>query len=330
MPHPSYEYAVGRISVFSRRMLTAAQLRRIAEATDVTEALALLLETGYGGNLTPAQVVHTEIDYVIRAQLQMSRKMVWELTPDPDLTSLFLLEVDTHNIKTFLKARLMGIEAPDVLIEGGVFPLDFLKDCVYNKKYDKLPDAYRIAMNKIEIDLQRSIDPLLFSAQIDCAMFKHIKSVLDKREEEGFVREYFTLMADFQNARSVIRSRMLNWNSDKLRPMLLDCGEIDHSVFIEGMDTPLEQLGAKLNRGPNGKLISQTIEEYVATGNVPILKRRMETALMNVLRAVKWDVSTLGPIIGYLMGREAEAKALRIIFGAKRAGFEIELPELYA
>ena len=185
-------------------------------------------------------------------------------------------------------------------------------------------------MNKIEIGLQRSIDPLLFSAQIDCAMFKHIKSVLDKREEAGFVREYFTLMADFQNARSVIRSRMLNWNSDKLRPMLLDCGEIDHSVFIEGMDTPLEQLGAKLNRGPNGKLISQTIEEYVATGNVPILKRRMETALMNVLRAVKWDVSTLGPIIGYLMGREAEAKALRIIFGAKRAGFEIELPELYA
>lgn len=330
MPHPSYEYAVGRISVFSRRMLTAAQLRRIAEATDVSEALALLLETGYGGNLTSTQIVQTEIDYVIRAQLQMSRKMVWELTPEPDLTSLFLLEVDTHNIKTLLKARLMGTEAPDVLIEGGVFPLDVLKECVDNKKYDKLPDAYRIAMNKIEVDLQRNIDPLLFSAQIDCAMFKHIKSVLDKKEEKGFVRQYFSLMADFQNARSVIRSRMLNWNSDKLRPMLLDCGEIEHSVFIEGMDTPLEQLGTKFNRGPHGKLISQTIEEYVATGNVPILKRRMETALMNVLKAVKWDVSTLGPIIGYLMGREAEAKALRVIFGAKRAGFEIELPELYA
>ncbi len=330
MPHPSYEYAVGRISVFSRRMLTAAQLRRIAEAADVSEALALLLETGYGGSLTPAQLQHMEIDYVIRSQLQMSRKMVWELTPEPDLTSLFLLEVDTHNIKTLLKARLIGVEAPDVLIEGGVFSLDSLKDCVNNKKYENLPDAYRITMNKIEVDLQRNIDPLLFSAQIDCAMFKHIKSVLDKKEEKGFVRQYFSLMADFQNARSVIRSRMLNWNSDKLRPMLLDCGEIDHSVFIEGMDTPLEQLGAKFNRGPHGKLISQTVEEYVATGNVPILKRRMETALMNVLRSVKWDVSTLGPIVGYLMGREAEAKALRVIFGAKRAGFEIELPELYA
>lgn len=132
-------------------------------------------------------------------------------------------------------------------------------------------------------------------------------------------------MADFQNAEIVIRSRMLNWNSDKLRPMLLDCGEIEHSVFIEGMDTPLEQLGAKFNRGPHGKLISQTIEEYVATGNVPILKRRMETALMNVLKAVKWDVY-IGTYHWLFDGQEAEAKALRVIFGAKRAGFEIELP----
>ena len=330
MPHPSYEYAMGRISVFAKRMLTAAQLRRISEAADAREALVLLLETGYGGNLTPEQFQHLEIDYVIRAQLQMSRKMIRDLTPEPELTSLFLLEVDTHNIKTLLKARLMGIDAPDVLIEGGVFSLDFLKECVYNKKYDKLPDAYRIAMNKIEIDLQRNIDPLLFSAQIDCAMFKHIKTVLDRMEEQGFVRHYFSLFADFQNARSVVRSRLMNWNSDKLRPLLLDCGEISHSVFIEGMDTPLEQLGAKFNRGPHGKIISQAIEEYVATGNTPILKKRMETALMNVLKSVKWDMFTLGPIIGYLMGREAEAKALRVIFGAKRAGFEVELPELYA
>ena len=56
----------------------------------------------------------------------------------------------------------------------------------------------------------------------------------------------------------------------------------------------------------------------------------METALMNVLRSVKWDMFSLGPIIGYLMGREAEAKALRVIFGAKRGGFDYELPELYA
>ena len=75
---------------------------------------------------------------------------------------------------------------------------------------------------------------------------------------------------------------------------------------------------------------AESVEEYVTTGDASVLKRKMEAALMHVLRSVKWDMFSLGPIIGYLMGREAEAKALRVIFGAKRGGFDYELPELYA
>lgn len=330
MPQASYEYAVGRVSVLFTKMLDASQIRRISETAGEEEALALLLETGYGGNLSAGQVNTKEIDYIIRAQLQLSRQKIWELTPAPELTSLFLLQVDVHNIKTLLKARLLGIDAPDVLIEGGTFSLDFLHEAISNKYYGDMPHAFRTAMDKIELELQHNIDPLRFSAEIDCAMFRYIKEVLKEKHDNSFVREYFSLMADFQNARSVVRSRLLHWEADKLKPLLLECGEIEHSLFLEAMETPFEQLGAKLNHGKHGKVISQTIEEYVSTKDPSVLKRKMETALMNVLRDVKWDTFTLGPIIGYLMAREAEAKALRVIFGAKRGGFEAELPELYA
>ena len=330
MPQASYEYAVGRISQLSTKMLDAAKLRRIYEAGSFQEALALLLETGYGGNLSPEQLATEEIDYVIREQLQISRRIVWEVTPAPELTSLFLLEVDGHNLKTLLKARLLGVEAPDVLIDGGSFPLEQLKECVAASNYESLPKVYRDTLNRIEAEVSRGVDPLKLSAEIDGAMFRHIKNVLDDRHDHSFVRDYFSLQADFQNARSVVRARLLNWDVDKLRLMLLEGGEIDFNVFLEGMDTPMEQLGAKFNRGKNGKLISQSVEEYVTTGDASVLKRKMETALMHVLRSVKWDMFSLGPIIGYLMGREAEAKALRVIFGAKRGGFEYELPELYA
>ncbi len=109
MPQASVEYAIGRVSQLSTKMLDASQLRRISEAPNEQEALVLLLETGYGGNLIPEQVHNKEIDYIIREQLQLSRKNVWELTPAPELTSLFLMEVDVHNIKTLLKARLLNV-----------------------------------------------------------------------------------------------------------------------------------------------------------------------------------------------------------------------------
>ena len=330
MPQASYEYAVGRISELSTKMLDSAQLRRIHEAPDEKSALAMLLETGYGGGISQDQLNDTEIDYVIRSQLQLSRKMVWELTPAPELTSLFFLQVDVHNIKTLLKARLLGREVPDILIDDGSLPIPLLKECINSKNYEPLPEAFKRTLNKIEAELQHDIDPLKFSAQIDSAMFTHIKNVLDQQKDHSFVRKFFSLSADFQNARSVIRARQLGWDADRLKELLLDGGEIDHSVFVEAFDLPKEQLAVKFNRGSNGKIISAAVEEYVTTGNTPVLKRKMETALMNVLRSVKWEMFSLGPIIGYLMGREAEAKALRVIFGAKRGGFELELPELYA
>ena len=168
MPQPSYEYALGRISVLSTHLLTAAQLRRIAEADSTKTAMKLLLETGYGENVaTEQELAQGEIDLIIRAQMQLTRKRIQELTPDPELTGLFLLPVDTHNLKCLLKARLLGIQADDILREGGNFDLNLLKDMVHTKYYEDLPPIYCQVLNEIEGDLAREADPFRLSALLD-------------------------------------------------------------------------------------------------------------------------------------------------------------------
>lgn len=330
MPQASYEYAAATISVMSSKMLTSAQVRKIYEAKNFRESLILLLDTGYGGNLSIDQIANEEIDYVIREQLKLSRKIVWQITPEPELTSIFVLQVDAHNMKTLLKARLMGIEAPDVLIEGGVFDIENLREAIAGKDYISLPPILRRTMEEIEVDLQREVEPSKFSSKIDAAVFEYSKAIIDKTENKGFVRDYVSLMADFNNVRSVIRARALKWDATKLKHALLVGGAIDHKNLLEALETPLEQLSGKLNRGPDGKLIAYAIDEFVTTKDIPLIKKRIGQATLNLLSKEKWNMFSLGFIINYLVGREAEAKALRLIFGAKRAGFEIQLPELYA
>ena len=149
MAQPSYEYALGRISVLSTHLLTAAQLRRIAEADSTKAAMKLLLETGYGENTaTEQELAQGEIDLIIRAQMQLTRKRIQELTPDPELTGLFLLPVDTHNLKCLLKARLLGTQADAILREGGNFDLNLLKDMVQTKYYEDLPPIYCQTLNE--------------------------------------------------------------------------------------------------------------------------------------------------------------------------------------
>lgn len=332
MPQPSYEFAIGRISVLSTRMLNQSQLRRISEASTVKEAMALLIETGYGeGNLTEEELSIGDIDLVIREQMNLTRKRILELTPDAELTGLFLLRVDTHNMKALFKARLLGSDATEYLRDGGYFAIDLLKSCINAKNYSNLPKVYENTFNKIEAEIARGIvDPMHFSTLIDGAMFRYAHEVLTEKKEKGFVKRYFTARADFQNTLSLVRARLLHWEEDKLRDLLLECGDIDQKVFLDNMDTPVEQLAAKLNRGSYGSDIAQTLNDYVQTRDIATIANCMRNKLMDILREVKWDNNSLGPIIGYLKARDAEAQALRVIFGSKEGGFEAPLPQLYA
>lgn len=330
MAQPSFEFALGRISVLSTHLLSASQLRRIAEAGSTKEAQKLLLETGYGENAATEQELATgEIDLIIRGQLQLTRKRIKELTPDPELTGFFLLPVDTHNIKALLKARLLGTSADEILRDGGNFPLDTLKDMIQTKYYEDMPPVYRDTLNEIESELGREADPLVFSAMVDGAMFRHAKAIMDAKHEKGFIRAYFSLWADFQNTLSLIRAQNLHWELSQLRLVLVDAGEIPRTVFEECLDTPPEQLGARLNQGAHGADLVQAINEFAQTGDLGIIARRMQEGKMQIIRLAKWETDSLGPIVGYLYAREVEAEALRLIFGALAGGFEAELPEIY-
>lgn len=228
-----------------------------------------------------------------------------------------------------MKARLLGTSADDILRDGGNFPLDTLKDMIQTKYYEDMPPVYRDTLNEIESELGREADPLVFSAMVDGAMFRHAKAIMDAKHEKGFIRAYFSLWADFQNTLSLIRAQNLHWELSQLRLVLVDAGEIPRTVFEECLDTPPEQLGARLNQGAHGADLVQAINEFAQTGDLGIIARRMQEGKMQIIRLAKWETDSLGPIVGYLYAREVEAEALRLIFGALAGGFEAELPEIY-
>lgn len=331
MPQPSYEYALGRIGVLSTHLLSAAQIRRIAEASSTKEAMKLLLETGYGENAAAEQETTTgDIDLLVRSQLQLTRKRVQELTPDAALTGLFLLPVDTHNLKVLLKARLLGTPADAILQEGGNFSLDLLKDMVQTKYYEDLPPVYRKAMDEIEGSMAWEADPFRLSARLDKALFEEAEKVLEEKQENGFICSYFSLWADFQNTISLIRAQNLNWERPQLSQVLVPCGDIPPQVFEECLDVPAEQLGGRLNRGSHGSELLQAINEFAQTGELVVLPKQMKDLLEGIIRRARWDTHSLGPVVAFLLARETEAEALRMIFGALEGHFEPQLPGIYA
>ena len=141
---------------------------------------------------------------------------------------------------------------------------------------------------------------------VDGAMFRHAKAIMDAKHEKGFIRAYFSLWADFQNTLSLIRAQNLHWELSQLRLVLVDAGEIPRTVFEECLDTPPEQLGARLNQGAHGADLVQAINEFAQTGDLGIIARRMQEGKMQPRVAT---TAPPGPAI-WVPTKEAEFTAM--------------------
>ena len=323
MAQRSIPYAVARIRSLENRMLDRQTLARLRDASRA-EALKLLMETGYGQGSAAE-----DAEAAIALELLAARRLVREVSPEPQLTGLFLLGIDARNLKILLKARLLGQPAEGLLNEGGFFSLETLRRAVMEKDYRDLPGEFSRELAAVERRLAAEPDPQMLSAAVDRATFAYISAVA-QRSGDAFAQAYFSAQADFLNVRSLLRARGLNWDTARLRRMLLPGGQIGHAALADALQLPQEQLSKRLGGGANGGAIGAALEEYAAGGSPAGLERRMDAALMALARSAKAQSFTIGPVIGYLLGREAEAKALRLIFAAKQTGREVSLPELYS
>ncbi len=318
MPQDSYPYAVGRIKVLETRALDQNKWNRLKE-TDLQDGIRVLTETGYGAGVTSRD----DIEPLIKAELATVRSLIYEITPNPKLTDLFLLPADAHNLKTLLKTRILGLSSKELLLEGGLFSIELLEKCVKNKDYSFLPNAFTEELDAVEKAMEQDgPDPQLLSAAVDRAVFQHIKNVL-KKNRNAFLHDYFTAQIDFTNIQSLVRARSLKMEADKLKNLLIPGGEISYKDILDALELPLEQLPKALSKGKNGRAISVALDEFLLTNRSKALEKRMEEALMAIAMRDQYDSFGIGPLIGYLLSRESEAKKLRVLFASKRTGTAI-------
>ena len=139
-------------------------------------------------------------------------------------------------------------------------------------------------------------EPRLLSAAVDNAVYTKIWSVLQNKNNP-LLRRYFTTRAAYVNLLSQIRASRLGWDEKALSPMLVP------------IEMPVE------DKAEPGDTVMET-------------QRRMNRKLMDIVREEKNDSFGIGPIICYLLDKQAEARNLRVLFAAKRSGRSITEADL--
>ena len=309
-------YAVARIRCHENGLIGRERMARMIAGT-AEEAMQVLTGAGYGG--AAAAEGTADVEALIAAELARTDALVREVSPDPALTELFLMQADVHNLKALYKLRLLGDgDAGPALMQGGAFEPAALARMVRESDYEPLPAPLAEALRGLdEAFSHEAADPVRVSTALDGAYFR-----MGYASKSAFAVEYFKARADFENALVLMRLTNMGAAEERLAQALLPAGNIPEAEFLRAVGLPAEQWGKELMQGPAGEVLRKAVEDAQQSGPQAV-ERARDNYLIRLAERGRFDQDTVAPFVGYLLAREQEARCIRLILTAKRNG----LPE---
>lgn len=321
MPQSSYIYAIARVGVAQTRLLTSERINRIAETKSADEALKVLLEVGYGSN-KEVQSAH-EYQQLIDEELRKAYDFIGEITPNEEVTDLFLAQFDFHNLKALVKNRMLGVDEDEQLYMVGSTPIEILKSAVIDRDYRPLPKHLAKTLETLDAKITGNFNPQAMDTLVDQAMYQYLFEVLESPEFSKniknipFLLSYFETQCDFANVITMLRARSAKLTRDEFLALLMPEAKITKRELLEAYDQPLEGIARLVATGKAGEAIASGLEKYVETGSTSYLEKMRDDYLLGLVKKDKNAAEGIEPIVGYILAREQEAKAVRLLMTAK-------------
>jgi len=309
---PAYTYAVGRVRVRERRLLTKRALVEAAEAKTFEDAVDALREAGY----EPASRGGAGLEELLAKQSAELTRFIRESVPDSRLLEYLRLRLDYANLKAALVGRLTEKKPP--LAEGGGLPLDKLTALADGGEPDGLPSPFTELARGLLEEWEKARDPFLLQQGVDRALFARLAGLAG---EIGlpFLTTYQKLETDLVNLAALVRC-LAAPNPE----------ELTASAFIPGggLDVAkLENLARNGDRNGAAEYVGRTPYAELARGAVEgasegliDLTARGADRRLEFLRQARHAPFGAEPLIAYYLAKRNELELVRFVLTCKLNG----------
>ena len=296
-----------------KNLLTAARMERMIDASSAEEAGKVLQEIGYGEFSATSD---RELSAALAAEREKLFADLYRFVPDRAVVDVFKVKYDYHNIKALLKAQAMGISGRHLLLDAGRVGVDRLERAITDGAYDLLPVALAAAAQEAAEVLSTTGDPQLSDFILDRAYYAEMLSAA-KQTRSTFLTDYVRATIDAANLRSAVRTLRMRKSGDFLKKVLFEGGSVKtDSILSAALGGNLEEpfrstqlraaaeLGVEACRGGSRTQFEKVCDDAV-------------TAVAAKAKSVPFGVEA---VIGYLVAKEIEFTAVRIIMSSRMAG----------
>jgi len=318
-----YAYAVGKIRAREVRLLDFPKLLSILEAENVEQALEGLSDTDYREGLA---LVKQEEDFDLHLSLHMESVygLISGLTHDPQLTDLFILRNDFHNIKVAFKKKCGASVEEEYYLAPSVVNREELVEAVETGNFFRLPPLLAEALQEIEGIYNSEKNIQLINTILDEIYFSHSLQV-SRRAKCEFLERLFLIQIDLANIRTFLRLKEMTKGRDALRNRLISGGTLESSYFLKSFAGSLESFVDSLRFKDYYEIVKDGIESWKKSGSFSFLEKLFDDYLLNFVKKAKYISFGIEPLIGYLVAKEMEVKNLRTVIVGKFNGLFPEI-----
>lgn len=296
-----------------RNLLTSARMERMIDAPSAEEATKVLQEIGYGEFSAASD---RELGAALAQEREKLFADLYRFVPDKAVVDVFKVKYDYHNIKALLKARAMDVDGAHLLLDAGRVPADKLAKIVMEGAYDQLPPALAAAAKEASEVLSATGDPQLGDFVLDRAYYAEMLSAAQATRSDFLVR-YVRATIDAANLRSAVRTLRMQKGGDFLRRVLFEGGTVKTESILSAA------LGGNLEepfRTTELKAAAELGAEAARGGSLTKFEKACDDAVTAFAAGAKRVPFGVEAVIGYLVAKEIEFTAVRIIMSSRMAG----------
>jgi V/A-type H+-transporting ATPase subunit C len=311
-----YAYATALIRAKEMKLMNQGKLERLLDAADSSDAIKILVESGYGSDHIDYGKEETgNIEALLSTELKKACDMLSEIIPDPKVIELFLYQYDYLNAKLILKAEFVGIDVKNDLSSLGTIQPDKLFKFIAERNFSELPEILGRAITDSIDSFNQAGDPQEIDFIMDKACYENMLAEA-MQISEPFLVEFVKRMIDIANIRIFIRAKLLS-KPAIIRKAAIPEGSIPESTFEMLAERNLDQFFEALKSTGYAELSPKLAAAVKHPSGISEIEKTLDDSINLFLKGSKYLIMGIEPVIAYLFFKDTEIKNARLILTGK-------------
>ena len=314
MDRMDYGQSVVTIRILEKRLLTRNRLERMIEAQTPEEVLKLLGETEYSQDMAD---IHGSQDYEIILKRETERvfSIVRNMIKNTGIVDILSLKYDYHNLKVLLKSKITGKDFSSLLMQAGMIDASKFK-AKFESQSNDLPQEIMEAIAEVQKDFEENHNPQRIDIIVDKHYFRNL-SRLAKEIDVKVITDYVEGLIDFQNMITLFRVQKQKRDARFLETVIFEGGTISKNKIVASINDNTDTILNKFKKEKLGTYLVKGLEAFRETKRLSELEKISDNYLMELNKESKYVVFGPEPLFTYLVAKEREINAVRMIMVSK-------------